>query len=194
MSAYHKEVIAATAAASAAIVGFNFHPSPISMWWTFIPCMVIAYVCHLASTARHAPDPKRVLPIYLFALAWQFVHFADEYQGGFYRRWTEDIFGAPAMSAEFFVWANMLSYSLFVMGGLAMYARLPIRVPMLMVWFVTIMGVMGNAISHALYSLISGDLGFPGFYTSLAYWIVGPILIYRLWSSRTPQPRTQERI
>ncbi|KUH82190.1 MULTISPECIES: hypothetical protein [unclassified Mycobacterium] len=185
ISTYSKEFIAATVAACAAIIGFNLHPSPVTMWWTFIPCMVIAYCCHLASTARHAADPARILPIYLIALAWQFLHFADEFQGGFYRRWPEDIFGARSMSTEFFVWGNMASYAVFALAGLAMYLRLPRRVPMLIVWFFAVMGVMGNAISHTLYCFITGDLGFPGFWTSLAYWIIGPVLIYRLWTSRS---------
>lgn len=184
MTTYRREVVAATVAAAVAIIGFNFHPSPIALWWTFIPSMVIAYVCHLASTARRPTNASRVLPIYLVALAWQFVHFAEEFQGGFHRRWTEEIFGAPAMSAEFFVWANMASYAVFTLAAVAVYVRVPVRVPMLIIWFFTIMGVLGNAVGHAVYSILTGDLGFPGFYTSLAYWVIGPILIHRLWSAR----------
>lgn len=38
-----------------------------------------------------------------------------------------------------------------------------------------------------MYSVVSGDVDFPGFYTSLGYWIIGLVLIHRLWSStRTP--------
>lgn len=183
MTSYRTEVVAATIAATVAIIGFNLHPSPIALWWTFVPGMIIAYACHLASTARHPSDASRVLPIYLVALACQFIHFAEEFQGGFHRRWTEEIFGAPAMSAEFFVWANMASYALFVLAAVAVYVEVPVRLPMLIMWFFTIMGVLGNAVSHAVYSILTGDLGFPGFYTSLVYWIIGPVLIHRLWTA-----------
>lgn len=152
-----------------------------AMWWTFIPAMIIAGSLHLASTARAVPDPERVLPIYLVALAWQFLHFAEEYTGRFWARWPEEIFSAPAMSPEFFIWANMLSYAGFAIGAIALFAGW--RVPLLIVWFFTIMGVMGNAIGHPIYALISGDPTFPGTVTSLAYWIIGPVLILRLWQS-----------
>lgn len=158
-----------------------------AMWWTFIPAMVIAYACHLASTAKHSPDPGRVLPLYLVALGWQFLHFAEEFAQGFHRRWPEDVFGAPAMSVDFFVWANMISYAAFIIGALALYKG--VRVPMLIVWFFAVQGAMGNAVGHAVYSLVAGDVDFPGFYTSLGYWIIGPILIHRLWSSTRTSAR-----
>ncbi|WP_341728982.1 hypothetical protein [Brooklawnia sp.] len=77
----------------------------------FIPAMVIACGLHLASTAKADPDPARVLPIYLAALAWQFLHFAEEYSGRFWIRWPEDVFGAPprqSNSSSGATWGPML--------------------------------------------------------------------------------------
>lgn len=152
-----------------------------AMWWTFIPAMVIACVLHLNSTALAAPAPAQVLPIYLLALAWQFLHFAEEYVSGFYVRWPQDVFQAPPMSVDFFVWGNMGSYAAFTIGALALYRGW--RVPMLIVWFFAIMGVAGNAIGHVVYAIVAGDPWFPGMITSLMYWVIGPILIIRLWRS-----------
>ncbi len=109
----------------------------------FIPAMVIACGLHLASTAKAAPDPARVLPICLAALAWQFLHFAEEYSGRFWIRWPEDVFGAPPTTVEFFIWGNMGSYAAFTLGALALFKGW--RVPLLIVWFFAIMGAMGNA-------------------------------------------------
>ncbi|WP_159500054.1 hypothetical protein [Microbacterium sp. 18062] len=83
------------------------------------------------------------------------------------------------MSAEFFVWGNMGSYAAFTLGALALYKGW--RVPLLIVWFFAIMGVAGNAIGHLIYAVIAGDVWFPGTVTSLAYWVIGPVLILRLW-------------
>jgi hypothetical protein len=191
---HHRETAAAGALALVLIIVFAVISPGVAMWWTFIPSMITAYACHMASTARAVPDPDRVLPVYLIALGWQFLHFAEEFMNGFYRRWPEDIFDAPAMSVEFFVLGNMISYAAFAMGTLALFKG--VRVPMLIVWFFAVQGVAGNAVGHLLYSLISGDLGFPGFYTSLGYWIIGPVLIHRLWATtRAPadQPRRLSR-
>ncbi|MFW6773308.1 HXXEE domain-containing protein [Nocardioides sp. CPCC 205120] len=155
-------------------------PGP-AMWWTFIPAMVLACVLHLMSTAVAAPDPAEVLPIYLIALAWQFLHFAEEYLGEFHRRWPEDVFGARPMSVDFFVGGNMAAYAAFTVGALALLAGW--RVPLLVVWFFAVMGVLGNAVGHLVYAIVSGDALFPGTLTSLAYWIIGPVLLVRLWRS-----------
>lgn len=182
---HRNEAAAAGVLAVGLITVFAAISPGAAMWWTFIPAMVIAYACHLATSARIAPDPARVLPVYLIAVGWQFMHFAEEFMNGFYRRWPEDVFGAPAMSVEFFVWGNMISYTAFAIGALALYKGW--RVPVLIAWFFAVQGAIGNAVGHLVYSIVSGDVGFPGFYTSLGYWIIGPVLIYRLWSStRTP--------
>ncbi len=51
---------------------------------------------------------------------------------------------------------------------------------MIIVWFFAIC-VLGNAIWHLLLTLKVGGY-FPGLYTSFAGWILGPILLQRLWS------------
>jgi hypothetical protein len=178
--------------ASALIVTFAVVSPGPAMWWTFIPAMVIACGLHLASTARTAPDPARVLPVYIVALAWQFLHFAEEFMNGFYRRWPKEVFASAPMSVNLFVWGNMVSYAAFCVGALALYRRW--RVPLLIVWFFAIMGVAGNAIGHAVYAMISGDILFPGTITAFAYWIIGPVLIRSLWrSSRSPGASTIHR-
>jgi hypothetical protein len=143
---------------------------------SFIPAMLAAAMIHFRTTHRRMPDPERVLPIYLIALALQLVHFAEEYVYGFATRVTEISPGMPPFDADVFVVFNMIAYALFVLGALAIYRG--IRFPMVIVWFFAL-AVIGNAIGHALLCIrVQGY--FPGFYTSLGGWIVGPILIRRL--------------
>jgi hypothetical protein len=152
---------------------------------TFIPAMGAAYGCHLLTTNRAAPDPDRVLPLYLVALATQFLHLTEEFSTEFYRRWPEEIFHAPPMSPKKHVAINMVSYAAFTLGALGIFRRA--RAAMLIVWFFTLMGVVGNAIQHPLYAAkVKGY--FPGLYTSLVYWPLGPALVKRLWEARDAAP------
>jgi hypothetical protein len=148
---------------------------------TFVPAMGIAYGCHLLTTNRATPDPERVLPLYLLALATQFLHLTEEFSTEFYRRWPEEIFDAPAMSPKTHVAINMVSYAAFTLGAVGLYRR--IKAAMVIVWFFTLMGVVGNAIQHPLYAAkVRGY--FPGLYTSVVYWLFGPALVRRLWATR----------
>ena len=146
-------------------------------WWTFVPAMVLAVPAYFLTSFRHMPAPAAVLPIYLVALAVQFLHMGEEFATGFYWRWPEQIFHSPPMTETQHVVINMVSYAVFVVGALGIWYG--VRWLMIIVWFVTLMGVVGNAIQHPIYCLkVKGY--FPGIYTSLAYWIVGPILLVRL--------------
>ena len=131
------------------------------------------------------PRVERVLPVYLLALAIQFLHFTEEYVYGFHERVTEIMAGMPPFNVNVFVAFNMIAYSLFLLAGLAMYKGM--KFPMIIVWFFAIV-VLGNAIWHLLLTLRVGGY-FPGLYTSFAGWILGPILLKRLWEGAMPASR-----
>lgn len=157
-----------------------------SLTVTFVPAMALSYGLYLSRTARRPmPDPDRVLPLYLAALAVQFLHFAEEYITGFNVLWPA-LFGATPYAAGTFVAFNMAAYTAFILGALALYRG--VRPPMLLVWFFAVMGVMGNAVLHPIYCLVVGGY-FPGLWTSLAYLVLGPLLLRRLWASQASAPR-----
>ncbi|WP_423743461.1 HXXEE domain-containing protein (plasmid) [Haladaptatus sp. SPP-AMP-3] len=165
-----------------ALIAVFWYLSPgLSLIVTFVPTMALAYVAHLLTTAREMPDPKRVLPVYLVAFSVQFLHFSEEFITGFYYRWPQEIFHAQPFHVKTFVLINMLSYCAFALGAVAIYKG--VNGPMLIVWFFTIMGVVGNGIQHPIYSLLVGGY-FPGLFTSLLYWVLGPVLFLRLWETR----------
>lgn len=145
--------------------------------FSFIPAMAVAFVCYIRTSYRTMPNADKVLPIYLVALALQFLHFTEEYIYGFHYRVTEIAAGMPPFDVNVFVAFNMIAYCLFLLGGLGMYKG--IKFPMIIVWFFAIC-VLGNAIWHLLLTLKIGGY-FPGLFTSFAGWILGPILLKRLW-------------
>lgn len=155
------------------ITFFLVHPA---QRLSFVPVMVVAFVCYLLTSYREMPQVERVLPIYLIALAIQFLHFTEEYVYGFHQRIAEVMAGMPPFDGNVFVAFNMIAYCLFLLAGLGMYKGM--KFPMIIVWFFAVV-VLGNAIWHLLLTLRVGGY-FPGLYTSFAGWIVGPILLKRL--------------
>ncbi|WP_233561745.1 hypothetical protein [Halorubrum sp. Atlit-28R] len=126
-----------------------------------------------------------MLPVYLVAFGVQFLHFAEEFTTEFYTRWPVEVFNATPFELTTFVQINMVSYAAFALGAVAIYRG--IKGPMLIVWFFTLMGVIGNGVLHPVYPILAtGEFGyFPGLYTSVIYLILGPILFYRLWEVRS---------
>lgn len=171
-------VIPSVIAVTAIVIFFLVHPA---QKLSFVPTMVLAFVCYLRTSYREMPKVERVLPLYLVALAIQFLHFTEEYVYGFHLRVTEIMVGMPPFDANVFVAFNMIAYCLFLLGGLGMYKGM--KFPMIIVWFFVI-AILGNAIWHPLLAVRVGGY-FPGLYTSFAYWIVGPILLRRLWNKES---------
>jgi hypothetical protein len=172
------DLVAPIAIAIGAIVIF-FLVHPLQKFF-FVPAMIVALVCYFLTSYRKMPKPERVLPLYLLALAIQFLHFTEEYLYGFQFRVTEILDGTPPFTADVFVAFNMIAYCLFLLGGLGMYKGL--KFPMIVVWFFTIAATLGNAVLHPLLAVRVGGY-FPGLFTSFAYLILGPILFMRLWDS-----------
>lgn len=148
-----------------------------SLRLTFIPGVLLAYVLFLLTITRKAPDPKKLLPLYLLAVAIQTLHFAEEYLTGFYDKFPE-LFEGAAYPVDTFVVFNMCAYFLFILGAVMIYRKM--REPMMIPLFFIAYGVIGNAISHLVFAIVAGGY-FPGLYTSFAYWILGPLLLRALW-------------
>jgi hypothetical protein len=161
-------------AVTSIIIFFLVHPA---QRLSFVPVMVVAFVCYLLTSFREMPRVERVLPVYLAALATQFLHFTEEYVYGFHRRVSEVMAGMPPFDVNVFVAFNMVAYSLFLLAGVGMYKGL--KPPMVIVWFFAI-ALLGNAIWHPLLALKVGGY-FPGLYTSSAGWVLAPILLRLLW-------------
>lgn len=162
----------------------------LAMWVTFIPAAVLAYVAHLLTTNRRMPDPQRILPLYLLAFGWQLLHFAEEFSTNLQGRYPAEIFGGTAYSANFLVVFNMVAYFAFLVpGGIALYRGL--HLPAITAWLFIMAGVVVNAILHPAISLVVGGY-FPGLYTSLLFWVLGPLLITLLWRETRPPATTSQ--
>lgn len=160
------------------VIFFLVHPA---QKFFFVPAMLAALVCYFLTSYRKMPKPERVLPLYLLALAIQFLHFTEEYVYGFHYRVSELMEGMPPFNNNTFVAFNMIAYCLFLLAGLGMNKGM--KWPMIVVWFFTMAATLGNALLHPLLALRVGGY-FPGLFSSFAYWIIGPMLFTRLWEVR----------
>ena len=162
-----------------ATVFFAFSSGP-SLRLTFVPGVALAYALYRLTCERGLPPPERILPLYLVSLAWQFIHFCEEYLTQFHERFP-GLWGAPAYPRDLFVVFNMGAYALFCLGGLILLKRRT-ALAMIPLFFIAY-GVVGNALGHAAFCIAAGGY-FPGAWTSLAYWVLGPLLLARLWAWR----------
>jgi hypothetical protein len=176
-----RDIVLPALLAGTAIAGFVRVSRGLTLIVTFVPAMAVSLLCHVLTTARGLPDARTFRSIYLVALAVQFVHFAEEYVTGFYRRWPVEIFRTRPYDLNTFVLINMVSNAIFVLPLIAIERR--VRTPMHIAWFFTLMGAIGNAVQHPIYAFkVRGY--FPGLYTSTIYWVLGPMLFRALWRAR----------
>ncbi len=144
---------------------------------TFVPGVIVAYIFYFLTFYKKQPAPNKILPLYLFALGIQFLHFTEEYLTGFNHKFPA-LFDAPEYPIELFVSFNMFAYFLFILGAIFIYKKIK---PLMMIpLFFIIYGIVGNAIAHVIFALVSEGY-FPGLITALLYWVIGPIIIKTIW-------------
>ncbi|WP_176085509.1 hypothetical protein [Martelella sp. HB161492] len=149
---------------------------------TFVPGLIITWSVFAILFMKQSPIPdgRTLYPIYFGVFAWQFVHFFEEFSTGFYQQFPT-LYGASPYSTMLFVGINMFSYFVFALAFIGAFAgnRKFLLIPVL---FFVIYGAMGNAISHVWW-VIWERAYFPGFFTALAYWLLGPWLLSKFVGS-----------
>lgn len=160
------------------ITAFSYFSSGLSLIVTFVPGVILALIFYFLTIFRKQPEPDNILPIYLFGLGVQFLHFAEEYVMGFNYKFPA-LFNSPEYPINIFVTFNMVAYFMFILGGIMIYKR--IKPPMIIPIFFVMYGIIGNAIAHVIFCIAVKGY-FPGIYTALIYWIIGPIIVSRIWN------------
>lgn len=124
------------------------------------------------------PAVARVAPWFVGGIAAQFVHFSEEYIGGFHIRFPE-LLGLEPWSARFFVNFNLACVAVFLFS--VPFVRRGFRAAFLPVWFLSV-AAMANGIAHPLLAWVAGGY-FPGLWTSPVLGVLGVLLWRRLWRS-----------
>jgi hypothetical protein len=179
-------VLIPTAMAAGGITLFSKMSHGNSLRYTFVPTLAASWVLYMLALRRRRPDLDRLMPLYFVSLSWQFLHFVEENHTGFRYRWPVEIFRTEPYGDEQFVAINVISYALFILGGVAlMVDRRELSLPAV---FFAVMGVMFNGVQHPIYAwMVRGY--FPGLWTSTADLVLGPVLLKRLFEAPVAEPR-----
>jgi hypothetical protein len=169
---------------------FTYFSSGLSLIVTFVPGVILALIFYFLTIFNKQPEPDKILPLYLLALGIQFIHFAEEYITGFNYKFPA-LFDSPEYPLNTFVAFNMLAYFMFILGAIMIYRK--IKPPMIIPLFFVLYGIVGNAIAHVVFCIVAGGY-FPGIYTASIYWIIGPIIMKRIWNeTRTKNEYAQQQ-
>ncbi|SFK82777.1 HXXEE domain-containing protein [Shimia haliotis] len=141
---------------------------------------VAALLLWMFQAQAELPEPVSFYPVFFGTLAWQFIHFTEEFRTGFQELFPV-LYGAEPFSADLFVSVNMVSYFGFSISCILVLSR-NIRFLVAPMLFFIVYGAIGNAIAHTWWVILMGEY-FPGFVTGLVYWILGPFALSRLIGS-----------
>lgn len=173
----NKNIIIPILISTGMIVAFSYFSSGLSLIVTFVPGVILAVIFYFLTIYKKQPEPDKILPLYLFGLGIQLLHFSEEYITGFNHKFPA-LFNSPEYPLNTFVAFNMFAYFVFILGAIMIYKK--IKPTMIIPLFFVMYGIIGNAIAHVIFCLIVEGY-FPGIYTALVYWIVGPIIVKRIW-------------
>lgn len=113
---------------------------------TFIPGLIVSWLVYLwmYRNKTELPEWSTFSPTYFLTIAWQFIHFTEEYLTGFYNRFPS-LYGHTPYSLNLFISFNMVSYFVFVVACLLVFTR-SLKFLAVPVLFFLVYGAMGNAI------------------------------------------------
>ncbi len=172
----NKPLLISSVIGIAAIAMFWIVSSTISTVIVFIPGVIVTYVVYLNTFYKRTPDRERILPLYLFALGIQFLHFAEEYITDFHIKIPE-LLGQATYPKDYWLLFNMGAYFVFIVGGIILFKQM--KSLMIIPLFFILVGVIFNSIVHVLTAIYVGGY-FPGLYSALVYLILVPIFIKRI--------------
>ena len=164
---------------------FTLLSSGLSLMVTFVPGIVFTWLTYvwLYKTRTALPAGSEFLPAFFLALAVQFIHFAEEFITRF-RIHFPLLYGGTPYSEDLFVAFNMVAYFMFTLTCILVFTR-GVRFLLVPSLFFVVYGAIGNAVSHTWWSLYLRAY-FPGLLTAQIYWIVGPLVLYKLFGRPKP--------
>lgn len=151
----------------------------LTLPWEAMLILSIASVVSLAGwlhTGYRRPVRSRaIIATYLCAVAFQFVHMSEEYNGGFPHEFTVLFHANHAWNTHAFLMVFVFGFgALWVLAAAG--ALYQIRVANYFLWFYALGAGLLNAISHFVFPLIKGGY-FPGLYTAAGHLILSVLLL-----------------
>ncbi len=141
--------------------------------------MLGGFVFYLRTFRGRLPEPAAILPLYLGAVAWQLVHFVEEFATGFHLK-LPPLVGQEPWSAERFLAFNMAHYALFLVSAIAFVKGIR-PLTYFAAFFIVVMFV--NGVGHPALSILVGGY-FPGLWTGMGSLVWAVLIVTRLPGDR----------
>jgi len=138
---------------------------------------LIASLVAWLTTGGGRPFPKRLVgPLYLASIAVQTCHFVEEYAGRLYEI-LPPLFNLSPLPAQKFVVFNLVWIGIFLVSAVGVFRR--VRLALLPVWFMALIGGIGNSLFHGSLAIQGGGYT-PGVVTALVNLPLGVVLVMLL--------------
>jgi hypothetical protein len=129
------------------------------------------------ATGAGRPSPQRLVgPLYLAAIVIQTFHFAEELAGRVHEL-APPLFNLDPLPAQKFVVFNLVWIGIFLVSAVGVFRS--VRLALLPVWFIALIGGIGNSIFHSWLAVQNGGY-VPGLATALINLPLGIALVLLL--------------
>jgi hypothetical protein len=151
---------------------------PIQVGLILTVASVVAWVAWIRTTYAYPVRTRKVIAVYLCAIAFQLVHMSEEYLGGFPHEIVDLFHSSREWSEKSFLLTFVFGFgALWVLAAAG--ALYQLRVANYMLWFYALGAGLINAISHFVFPIIKGGY-FPGVYTASGHLVMSALLIHLL--------------
>jgi hypothetical protein len=143
--------------------------------------LVVSYALWLAFYERIPRIRRRIILYFGLAIVVQSLHFLEEYRGGLHLE-AERLIGYSVSDRSFVIF-NLAALIVLSIAWLALLGRG--RLAFLFVWFMAVVGGIGNGVLHLLMSAARGGY-FPGAATAVLHLVVGCLTLRELLVTDRP--------
>lgn len=180
--------VAASVILTAAAIGLNtivMGPAVI-----LLNIGLIASLLAWLTTGAGRPFPHRLVgPLYLASITIQIFHFLEEHAGRLYEL-VPPMFNLSPLTAQKFVVFNLIWIGIFLVSAVGVFRC--VRMALVPVWFMALIGGIGNSIFHSWLALQGGGYA-PGLATALVNLPLGIALVYLLVKTKGAEFTTTSR-
>jgi hypothetical protein len=171
----HQAAIVVAVVLTAAAVTFNALVMGPAV--TLLNAGLMASLSAWLMTGAGRPYPHRLVrPLFLASIAIQTFHFVKEYAGEVHEL-VPPLFSFSPLPAEKFVVINLIWIGIFLVSAVGVFRG--VRLALLPVWFMALIGGIGNSIFHTWLAVQGGGYA-PGLATALINLPLGVALVVML--------------
>jgi hypothetical protein len=143
----------------------------------FLPT-IVAFVAWLKTTYPYPVKSERVVIVYLFAIAVQFVHLSEEFINRFWDYYNVMFVPPIPWDERFFTVLFIIAFPLlFVLGAIGLLAHNPLG--NYLAWWFALGPNMANFVAHLAFPFIYGGY-VPGLWTAPLHGAMSLVLLHAL--------------